>query len=476
MPENSKSQMKGRAAMSQLMKMKDAHNEAKRNCLAKGSCPEYLPYASEDATPCVDGFANGWPCDKVDLLAFIDWTDLGFDNEDIIVGNDMWVWHDTEMGDDYALMGANHGTSFIRITDPVAPEVLGILRTHTGNASQWRDMKVVNDHAYIVSEALDHGMQVFDLTRLRGLSAVSPVPEFESDAHYAGFGHCHNIAANTELQKVYAIGATVDGPGHNLCEGGLHIVDVSEPKNPRFSDCIGFDGYVHDTECIVYDGPDTRYTGNEICFGYNEDSLTVYNVGLSEFGFISRVAYEGSRYTHQGWVTEDPQWLLLDDELDEVVSTVKNTKTYVWNIEDLQNPVLTWTYLSAEEAIDHNMYIVGDYAYQTNYEAGLRILHINGETGELTEVAYFDVFPSRTTAEFAGSWSNYPWLPNNVVGVSSIDYGFFLVRVDMAAIEQEMANRTKKGEMHRYLDTVYGKTAGACPTLVERKECEPVQC
>ncbi len=34
-------------------------------------------------------------------------------------------------------------------------------------AISWRDVKVVNNTAYIVSEAPDHGMQVFDLTLLR---------------------------------------------------------------------------------------------------------------------------------------------------------------------------------------------------------------------------------------------------------------------------------------------------------------------
>ena len=32
-------------------------------------------------------------------------------------------------------------------------------------------MKVVNDHVFIISESNEHGMQVFDLTQLRDLSA-----------------------------------------------------------------------------------------------------------------------------------------------------------------------------------------------------------------------------------------------------------------------------------------------------------------
>jgi choice-of-anchor B domain-containing protein len=74
-------------------------------------------------------------------------------------GNDIWVWHDTVNGEDYAIMGCTTGSSFVRITDPENVEVLGFLPTQT-SSSTWRDMKVVSDTAYIVSEAAGHGMQV----------------------------------------------------------------------------------------------------------------------------------------------------------------------------------------------------------------------------------------------------------------------------------------------------------------------------
>ena len=44
-------------------------------------------------------------------------------------GNDMWVWHDVEFDQYYAIMGMTHGSSFVRITDPQNPEVLGKLPT-----------------------------------------------------------------------------------------------------------------------------------------------------------------------------------------------------------------------------------------------------------------------------------------------------------------------------------------------------------
>ena len=79
-------------------------------------------------------------------------------------------------------------------------------------------MKVVNDHAYIISEATGHGMQVFDLTRLRGLEA-DPTREFTHDAHMDNFGQAHNIASNPENNRVYVIGSQSEF-GDGVCAGG----------------------------------------------------------------------------------------------------------------------------------------------------------------------------------------------------------------------------------------------------------------
>ena len=58
--------------------------------------------------------------------------------------------------------------------------------------SAWRGIKVFSDHAFVVSEAIDHGMQVFDLRQLRNVPA--PPVTFTETAHYAGFGSTHTLA------------------------------------------------------------------------------------------------------------------------------------------------------------------------------------------------------------------------------------------------------------------------------------------
>ena len=167
---------------------------------------------------------------------------------------------------------------------------------------------------------------------------------------------------------------------------------------------------------------------------------------------ISRISYNGAAYTHQGWLTSSGKFLLLDDELDEQEGTTytsdsdtqqhgAHTRTMVWNVEDLADPQWVSTYLSEQTAIDHNLYIVGNKAYQSNYCAGLRVLELNEDDEDnldLTEYAYFDVAPYCSGPSFEGTWSNYPYYDGhpdnqgglyNLVAVSSIERGLYMLRV-----------------------------------------------
>lgn len=463
-----------------MMEEKIKHREHMWDCMKDDSCPDlYEPkYHTDGFAACEGGVAGIYPCRNIDKLDFKDFVGLG--TVASANGNDMWGWKDPETGEDYAIVGLTTGSSLARITDPLNIEVLGFLSTHT-TASTWRDMKVVNNHAYIVSEANGHGLQVFDLTRLRGLSADS-TRKFEVDQHYPGFGNAHNIAANVESETLYVIGATRAGSGYSPCSGGLHMIDVSDPKNPVFQGCYASDGYSHDVECVIYRGPDSRYEGREICWGYNENTLTLVDVtDRSNPVQLSRTSYTGYRYTHQGWLTPDHRWALLDDELDEMYSSNKKTRTYIWDCADLTNPILSSIYYSHEDAIDHNQYIVernGEvYTVQSNYEAGLRILHVDLSNGELVEVAYFDVFPARTTANFSGSWSNYPYgLKDGAVAMTSIDYGFFTVGPQWDKIAAEVAARNAYAERERTRQILTVTAGSTCPPLRQTQYCDLVEC
>ncbi|MCP4289479.1 MAG: choice-of-anchor B family protein, partial [Gammaproteobacteria bacterium] len=379
------------------------------------------PMQAMAMTPCVGGFAGTYACNNVDLMAFMPLASIGGTSST----NDIWGWTDSLDDKEYALVGLSNGTSFVDVTDPENPIYLGILPTHTSN-STWRDIKVYADHAFIVSEAGGHGMQVFDLTELR--SVITPPVTFSETAHFAGFGSAHNIVINEDTGFAYGVGT-------GTCSGGLHFVNIQNPTSPVDAGCFSADGYTHDAQCVIYHGPDTTYTGSEICFNANEDSLTI--VDVTDKGNpvqLSRRTYAGSAYAHQAWATEDHVYVLLGDELDEQ-GNGHNTRTYIWDVSDLNNNGgLIGFHDSTEPAIDHNLYVKGDYVYQSNYAAGLRILDITDvSNANLSEEAFFDTYTPNNNPSFNGSWSNYPYFDSGTVVVTGIDEGLFIVRPNLQA-------------------------------------------
>lgn len=85
-------------------------------------------------------------------------------------------------------------------------------------------------------------------------------------------GRSHNIVVNEEKKYAVAVGAQ---PRTDACKSGLIFVDLTDITKPTSLGCASGDGYVHDAQCLVYRGPDTKYNGKDICYGYNEDTLTM---------------------------------------------------------------------------------------------------------------------------------------------------------------------------------------------------------
>lgn len=414
----------------------------------------YLIFFSASAvshpfTECIDGMADFYECNNIDLLHRVHLEYMGTDNSgEPTAGNDIWGWTDPLDGKEYALMGLNNGTAFVDISDPIAPIVLGHLATATSN-STWRDIKTYNNHAYIVSEAAGHGMQIFDLTQLRNV--VNPPVDFIATANYNEFGNAHNIVINEETGFAYAVGAN--------CSGGLHMMDLSTPTSPVNAGCFSSDGYTHDAQCVLYIGPDNEHVGQEICFNSNEDTLTIVDVTNKVTPVqLSRTPYNDSRYTHQGWLTEDQRYYLMNDELDEQ-SLGHNTKTYIWDLADLDMPQIVGTYLGPKPSIDHNLYIKGEFAYLSNYTSGISILDIkNIGTGNLVEIASFDTYPSNNNNSFDGAWSNYPFFESGNVILSDIQGGLFIFDPLVCPVIEAASNLDAQASGDNSIDLTWSDT------------------
>ena len=378
-------------------------------------------------TPCINGMAGDYPCNGYDLQVFIPCTDFGADN-----ANDSWGWTDPDDGTEYALVGLDNGTAFLDISDPINPIYLGKLPTHT-SSSLWRDVKVYNNYAFVVSEANNHGMQIFDLTRLRDVA--NPPETFTEDAHYGGFGGAHNIVINEETGYAYGVGADYSG--------GAHFVNIQDPLNPIGEGGYSGSGYTHDAQVVVYDGPDSDYTGKEIYIGSNEDKVVIVDVtDKTNPVLISAVTYTNDAYTHQGWFTEDLTYFIVGDEIDEL-NFGFNTRNIVFDFTDLDNPQLSFEYSGPTSATDHNGYVDGDKFYLANYKAGMRVIDISDISNEnMTEIGFFDVFPSNNTAGYDGAWNVYPYFESGNIIISSLKYsspdyvpGFYLVKSSTLSVD-----------------------------------------
>lgn len=382
------------------------------------------------AVTCANGVAEGFPCSNVDLQSHITNSQLGGGS-----GNDLWGWTDPGTGKEYALMGLTNGTAFVDISDPEFPIRLGRLPTHSGN-SVWRDIKTYGNYAYIVSEAMNHGMQVFDLRRLRTSGGATTV--FTEDAHYPDFGRSHNIVINPASGYAYAVGAREDARG---CATGLHMIDIRTPLAPVFAGCFGADGYTHDAQCVNYTGPDADHVGEEVCFAANEDTVTIVGVSNKSAPVqLSRTTYAGSAYTHQGWLTDDQRYFLVNDEVDEL-NFGHGTRTYVFDVSNLDSPRLHTTYTAAVLSSDHNLYVRGRYAYLANYRSGLRILDLsNIDGGTLTEAAFFDTQPGSNAAGTSGMWSVYPFFASGTVIASDVSAGLFVLKPQLCTSLPAVAN------------------------------------
>lgn len=395
-------------------------------------------------TNCVVDSAGIYPCKNVDLIKYMPSSDIG--GAGGVEGNDIWGWTEESSGREFVLMGLRTGTSFIEITDINNITYLGFLPTHSGNSS-WRDIKVYKNHAFIVSEHPYHGIQIFDLTQL--LSIGAPPVSFVNTAHFNFTplgGRAHNIVINEVTGYVYIVGSQ-----NSACGKEIVMINVNDPLNPIEEGCYNSvnPGYTHDAVCFIYQGPDTVHIGKEICIASNTNTQTIVDVtDKNNPEYISKRTYPSFHYTHQGWITDDHKYLVFNDEQDETEFGF-NTRTHVMDISDLDNQNYLGFFESQLPAIDHNLYIKGQYAYQANYKAGLRILDLQNlntlPPDSIKEVAYFDTDTTSNASAYGGSWGVYPYFKSGLVVMSNFydGRGLYILRPNLPHFVMESVKEPK---------------------------------
>lgn len=393
-------------------------------------------------------------CTGIDLLSFVPNSVMFSGTPDGV--SDIWGWVSPETGDEYVIVGATTGAAALRITDPNNPEYLGHV-VNNGAPLVWFDIKINNDHAYIVSESVGMGMKILDLTLLDALPGVPagttvPLPVTAYPIELVA----HNVVIDEDSDMLYLVGSgaalglgsvcTTDAPT-TTDNAGLHALDISVPQVPVYLGCHTEEGYVHDAQCTTYTGPDTDHTGKSICVTAHEegvawvdmsdpaDPVTIFDTATAA---NSDELYPDATYSHQGWMSEDQTLYYHGDELDEPNAGLP-TRTLVYDMTDLDDVKLDFINEPGSRNIDHNMYTHRGLLFQSNYKAGLQVYDQipltddDGNNVALDMVAEFDVFPDDMgidPASFGGTWSNYPYLPSGTLAVTATEDGVFLLRLD----------------------------------------------
>jgi len=362
-----------------------------------------------------NGIAGGGSGDGLQLAANITMPEIDSGQD----GNDCWGYT-SPSGREYAIMGTTSGTSFIEVSNPGNPQVLQFI---DGPNSLWRDVKTFGSYAYIVSEG-GGGIQIVSMNNIDN-GQVSLVNTITT----GGGAATHNVA----IDPVRGLLARCGG-GSN----GLRLYDLLlNPTNPPF---VGqwSDEYVHDAQLhTMTTGP---YAGRTIAFccgGLNGGST---NTGLDIIDISSPAnpvrlggtQYPQAAYCHQGWISADEQYFYINDELYNGTSS-----TFIVRISDLNNPSYVTRWTNNNAAICHNLYVKDDLIYCANYQSGLRVLDKSNPQA-LTEVAFYDTYPSGDNQSFNGLWSVYPYFESGTVIGSDIESGLFVWSTDLSFISIEV--------------------------------------
>ena len=349
-------------------------------------------------------------------------------------GSSLYGWVDPQTKKEYALMGRSNGLSIVDITNPTKPIWVANVPKQAGTANTtWREPKVYKNTMYIGIDGTDAGMQIVDLTRVRNYSGS--VMTLAANSYYNGVSRIHTLAINKDTGFLYAMGT-------NVASGGLHILNVANnPAVPTPAGNWSGDGYTHEAQVLTYNGPDQAYRGHEISLSFNgktgptPDSFSIIDLtNKSSITRLSTKGYSQAGYIHQGWITNDHQYVFVNDELDETAGfTNGKRRTHLFNIQDLNNPVYKG-FVESGVTIDHNLYEKDGYLYQSDYTDGLQVYKIgnlasNDPKDWLRKAAYFDTYAADDSESFNGAWNNYPYFPSGNIAISDINGGLFVVKM-----------------------------------------------
>jgi choice-of-anchor B domain-containing protein len=311
--------------------------------------------------------------------------------------SDIWG-HVDGSGNEYALVGLQDGTSIVDISEPTNPNEIFF---SSGGNTEWRDLKVWNNHLYIVNEA-SGGLKIIDMSNLPGTITGTDVYQHTGTTY--PFTKAHDLYID-ENGFAYIMGA-------NNGVGGVIILDLNtNPKVPvevgRYNDYYVHDGMVRG---------DTLWAG---CM--NNGFFAVIDVTIKSNPVIVATQNTPSSFSHNIWPSDDGQTVFTTDEKSNafIASYDISNLSNISELDRIQSS-------QGELVIPHNVFVLGDYLVTSYYTDGV-IIHDASDPSNLVEVGHFDTSPTFSGNGFFGCWGVYPYLPSGLIIASDIENGLFIL-------------------------------------------------
>jgi choice-of-anchor B domain-containing protein len=424
---------------------------------------------------CENGEADIYPCSNVSLLSHLPMSEFPSNPS---AANDIWGHVDLNNQKEYALIGLNNAIAAVDVSNPEAPVVVGSI---SGQSTIWRDIKVYQfyddainlwrSYAYVTADGASEGLLIIELTNLPEQFTLVERDNTDVSAHnvyISNVDYSLNIANGNEAPLVHIA-------GQNNERGAFRSYSLEDPQNLVLR--VDRDGaartdYSHDLSSLsVSDGradSDCIDSVNGQCrvmLDFNENAVNIWDhTENDQITMLSTTGYPNTAYTHSGWWSEDKQFVLVHDELDEQ-SFGLNTTINIFDISSLTQPALVSTWTGPTRAIDHNGFVRGNRYYMSNYERGLTILDITNPA-QPTEAGFFDTYPISDSASFNGAWGVYPFLPSGNILVSDINAGLFVltdqtISQSPVVLGFEQSSYTTEEGMTLVIDVTKSGTAAA---------------
>ena len=133
---------------------------------------------------------------------------------------------------------------------------------------------------------------------------------------------------------------------------------------------------------------------------------------------ITRFA-TGGRFTHNAWLTNDGRYLFTTDE-------VPGRPLEGWDLRDPFAPRKVTEFIAAPGSIPHNVLIDGSRLLVSHYTEGVQLLDI-ANPEQPRRLGFYDTYPGGPGG-FNGAWGAYIFPGSNLIVVSDINGGLFVVQ------------------------------------------------